>query len=95
MNSSTIIKHLQTAKPELQRKYSIKSFALFGSFARGDNKNTSVIDILVEFESPLGMEIVDLVMELEQILAHKVDLVSKKAVKPRMMQQIEPELLYV
>ncbi len=95
VNQTNVMEQLRAAKPSLQSKYGVTAFALFGSVARGDIQETSDIDILVEFERPIGMEIVDLVIELETLLAHKVDLVSRRAIKPEMMKQIEPDLLYV
>lgn len=55
----------------------------------------SDIDILVEFNRPIGMEIVDLVFELEKLLGGSVDLVSKKALKPELLKAIEQQINYV
>jgi predicted nucleotidyltransferase len=90
-----VIKILQKNKLMLRQKYSVKNLALFGSFVRGDNSEQSDIDILAEFESPPGLEFVDLVDELEKLLKIKVDLVSRRAVKDRFMEHIEKELIYV
>ena len=90
-----IIKVLRENKLMLRQKYSVKNLALFGSFVRGDNSEQSDIDILAEFESPPGLEFVDLVDELEKLLQLKVDLVSRRAVKERFMEHIEKELIYV
>lgn len=69
--------------------------ALFGSYARNEAKEKSDIDIMVEFLSPVGFEFVDLAIELENILHQKVDLVSKKGIKPDMFPYIEKDLIYV
>ena len=90
-----VIKILQNNKLMLKKKYSVKNLALFGSFVRGDNSELSDIDIMAEFESPPGLEFVDLVDELEKLLKIKVDLVSRRAVKKRFMEHIEKELIYV
>ena len=37
-------------KKELKEKYSVKSIGVFGSYARGQQKKTSDVDILVEFD---------------------------------------------
>ncbi|NPA62629.1 MAG: nucleotidyltransferase, partial [Methanococci archaeon] len=47
-------------KKELKEKYKVKSIAIFGSYARGEQKETSDIDIMVEFYEPIGLKIVDL-----------------------------------
>lgn len=79
----------------LKAEFPIKSLAIFGSYARDDARFDSDIDILVEFEKPVGFEIVDLTIKLEDLLGQKVDLVSKKAISTRMMPFIENDLKYV
>lgn len=69
--------------------------ALFGSYARNEAEGKSDVDIMVEFSSPVGFEFVDLAIELENILHKKVDLVSKKGIKPDMLPYIEKDLIYV
>ena len=69
--------------------------AIFGSYARGEQKKNSDVDILVEFNKPIGIEFIDLAEELERILKIKVDLVSKNGVKSRYFKEIEDELIYV
>ena len=55
---------------------------IFGSFARGDNKKGSDIDILVEFkESPSLLTLIKLENDLSEILGIKVDLVTTGALK--------------
>ena len=73
----------------------IKEIGIFGSYTRGDNNEDSDIDILVEFENPIGLEFVDLAYELEELLNHKIDLVSKKAIKSRLINYINEDLIYV
>lgn len=90
-----ILKRLIQIKPQIKVKYHVASLALFGSFARGDFTPESDIDILVEFSQTPGIEIVDLVNDLEALLGKRVDLVSKKALKPRYLEVIERELINV
>lgn len=61
----------------------------------GGAKPASDIDILVEFQRPIGLAFVDLVDELEKILHHRVDLVSKSGIKPKYFQQAKKDLRYV
>jgi predicted nucleotidyltransferase len=76
-------------------KYDLKSIALFGSIAREEATEKSDIDILVEFEKPIGLEFVLLADELEEILGIQVDLVTPKALKPKMFEYIKQDLQYV
>lgn len=76
-------------------RFCVSQLAVFGSYARGDQRPDSDVDILVDFNAPVGVEFVDLAIYLEQLLGLRVDLVSKKGVKPRYLAHIEPDLKYV
>jgi hypothetical protein len=82
-------------KEELRRKYKISRIGIFGSFSRNEATKESDVDILVEFSEPIGLDFVLLAEELELLLGNKVDLVSSKAVKPRLKKYIEEDLIYV
>ena len=86
---------LRLHKRALQKKYPLHSLGIFGSYARGEQKKDSDIDILVEVEPTIGLEFVSLADELEKLLQHKVDLVSKRGIKPHHLPLIESELVYV
>ncbi|MEY3647383.1 MAG: hypothetical protein RLZ13_265 [Bacteroidota bacterium] len=82
-------------KKSLFQKYPIKELAIFGSYARNEQSATSDLDLLVEFHSRVGSEFIELGDELEDLLGIKVDLVSKNGIKPRYLEQIKEELIYV
>jgi len=87
---------LKQNKKELKDKYKIKKIGVFGSYVRGEEKKRSDIDILVEFSEPVGLfEFMDMEEYLEKLLGVKVDLVSKKALKPRIGQHILKEVVYI
>ena len=87
---------LEAHKGELNQKYHVQGVGIFGSYLRGEQKETSDVDILVEFERPIGLiEFVRLRNYLSDILGVHVDLVMKKALKPRIGQRILGEVLYV
>lgn len=92
---SQILNLLQKNKEFLFKKYPIKELALFGSFARNEQNMQSDIDILVEFNSRVGMEFIELTDELEDLVQIKVDLVSKNGIKDKYFREIENELKYV
>lgn len=57
--------------------------AIFGSFARGDAKKTSDVDILINFRGQKSlMDLVRLQFELEKKIGRKVDLLTYKAIHP-------------
>lgn len=87
---------IQENKRYLEERYRVKQIGIFGSFARGEEHKSSDIDILVEFKEPIGLfEFMDLEEYLENLLQIKVDLVSKKALKPRIGEYILKEVEYV
>lgn len=94
-STKNIIAKLEVHKKELFEKYPIKSLAIFGSFARNEQKLTSDLDLMVEFHSRVGSEFIELADELEEILGIKVDLVSKKGIKERYFERIKEDLIYV
>ena len=94
-NLNSIFEILKKHKSELVDKYGLSQLAIFGSYARRQERENSDVDILVEFNRPIGLEFIDLAEELEQILQIKVDLVSKKGIKKKYFKSIETELAYV
>lgn len=79
----------------MQRVFPLQRIGLFGSWARDEQTAQSDIDILVEVDSSIGLGFVTLADQLEKVLGHKVDLVSRRAIKPRLWAEIEAELIYV
>jgi uncharacterized protein len=82
-------------KSRLLSKYHLKSIGLFGSVTRDDFREGSDIDILIDYETPPGIEFIDLADELESILNCRVDLVSRNGIKPKYFQEIQKDLIYV
>jgi predicted nucleotidyltransferase len=94
-NLEQIRKQLQVYKPELMKRYGLSQLAVFGSYARNQQTSESDLDILVEFDRPIGIAFIDLADELERILTLKVDLVSRGGIKESHFKAIEEELQYV
>lgn len=90
-----VLKQLSSAKNSLFQKYRLKSLGLFGSFARGSQTPQSDVDLLFESTEPLGMEVVDMCMEIEKLLGRRVEVVSRKAIKKRMRSYIDKDVIYV
>jgi hypothetical protein len=86
---------LSSHKNRLFRDYPIKSMAIFGSYSRREQKDSSDLDILVEFSDKIGIRFIDLAEDLENITGFKVDLVSKKGVKEKYLKSIYSDLIYV
>lgn len=90
-----ILTVLRRERARLFAKYGLKSMAVFGSATRDDFRLDSDVDIMVEFERPIGMEFFDLQQELGNIVSREVDLVMRGAVKPHYMEFIQKDLKYV
>ena len=70
---------------EICRRYQVRELAVFGSAAQGAMRPDSDIDLLVEFlpEAEIGLlEHAGLMLDLAQLLGRRVDLVSKRGLKP-------------
>jgi len=89
---------LKKYEKELKEEYGIKEIGIFGSYLRGEAKEGSDLDILVEFKPEAKISLLDFV-ELENYLSDllevKVDLVEKSALKPRIGKRILSEVIYV
>ncbi|MBI4766840.1 MAG: nucleotidyltransferase family protein [Deltaproteobacteria bacterium] len=88
-----ILTILKMMRPELEEDYHVKSIGLFGSVVRDETPGGSDIDVLVEFRHPIGMfRFLELEELLSERLGQKVDLVSKKALKPEIGRAILSEV---
>lgn len=86
---------LSSHKNRLFNDYPIKSMAIFGSYSRKEQNDSSDLDILVEFSDKIGIRFVDLADDIEKIIGFKVDLVSKKGIKENYLKAIHSDLIYV
>jgi len=70
-------------------KHGVKRASIFGSYARGEQKETSDIDILVEFgEEKSLLDLVRLKYELEEVLEKKVDILTYNSIHPLLKERI-------
>ncbi len=96
MTLNKIKKSLQNLKAEVKQKYRAEMKGIFGSYARGESKQDSDIDLLVEFQK--GATLLDLTglgNFLEEKLQCKVDIVSERAVRKELKPYIYNEMVYL
>lgn len=88
---------LRKHQEALQQKCGVKRIAISGSYARGEQREISDIDVVVEFEKPIGLKFFELADYLEQILGVKVDLLTPNALKqkPLLWKSVKEDLVYV
>ena len=95
MTRDEILQLLREHKAELRRKFGVKTLAIFGSVARGEDKPESDVDVLVEFDEPATFDrYMGLKFFLEDLLGRRVDLVTRRALKPRLRPYVEREVIY-
>jgi predicted nucleotidyltransferase len=83
-------------KTYLSDSFKVKSISVFGSYLRGEQKENSDLDILVEFNETIDLfEFIHLENYLAEILGCKVDLVMKDALKPRIKDRILSEAVNI
>jgi uncharacterized protein len=96
MEKNKIIQKINQEMPFLRDKYQVEKLGVFGSIVRGEETEQSDVDILVEFKTPVGFfQFIRLENYLTQILGRKVDLLTKKALKMAVKDEVLKELVYV
>ena len=80
----------------IRQKFGVRRIGLFGSFARGEEREYSDLDVLVVFEE--GQKTFDNYMDLkfylEDLFGREVDLVTERALKPQLKDIIMKEVMY-
>lgn len=83
----------------LTAEYAVKRIGLFGSYAKGTPTEASDIDIIVEFERPIGLKFVEFTEYLENLFGKKVDVLTPAGIKgirvERVARSIQESILYV
>jgi uncharacterized protein len=96
MNREQAIHILSEHKTELAREFGVQSLALFGAVSRDEAGSGSDVDLLVEFDRPVGyFGLFALQDHLESILGCKVDLGTPDSLKPRIRQRVLGECVRV
>lgn len=89
-------KILKAHREELTEKYNVSEIGIFGSFVKNRQNDTSDVDILVEFNKGIDLlTFVNLKNFLSDLLKVNVDLVMKKALKPKIGQRILQEVVNI
>lgn len=95
LTKNYILSKLAELKPVLNKEYAVKEIGLFGSFSDESFSENSDIDLLVEFEKPIGWKYFSLEIYLESIFGRKIDLVTKNALKKQLKDRILKQVNYV
>jgi predicted nucleotidyltransferase len=96
VKQEALIQTLKQKNAELATKFGVKSLQLFGSFARDEANPSSDVDLLVEFDRPVGyFGLFALQDYLENLLGCPVDLGTPDSLKPRMRERVMGESIRV
>lgn len=96
MDKHEVIQKLKEVKPLLKEEFGVVRIGLFGSFARGENRENSDIDILIEKEKPLSLvKFIRIKLILEERLGGRADLISAEGLRPELREKVKGEVIYV
>jgi predicted nucleotidyltransferase len=90
----SVVHKITNMRRELAERFTVKRIGVFGSFARGDKRAESDVDIIVELAEPTFDHYMDLKFRLEEVRRRPVNLVIADTVKPRLKPIIEREVIY-
>lgn len=91
-----IVDIIKQHKAELNSEYGVAQLGIFGSYISGQQSEGSDVDILVDLEKPIGfVKFMKLENKISFLLGAKVDLVTRKALKPAIGERILQEVRYV
>lgn len=96
MNKQYILELIKAEKPFLRAQFGVEEIALFGSYARGDQKSGSDVDIFVSIKNKTLGNYFSLMDYLEKKLHKKIDLVTRhNNLSERFVRIINKDLIYV
>ncbi len=93
-STMNIIDILRRRDREIKERFQVKRIGLFGSFARGEETETSDVDIMVEFEQPTFDNFMKLAFFLEDLLGRKVELVTPDSLSPYIAPYVKDEVVW-
>ncbi len=96
MRREEVINILKEQRKTLNEKYHVEMLSLFGSVARGEARDDSDVDLLVEFSQPVGLfQFIELQQWLESLLGCKVDLGTPRSLKTSLKDHVLREAIRV
>jgi len=96
MGQREILNILKNEKPYLQKEFGLLTIGLFGSYAKGQERPGSDIDLLVELTEPRFSYLAGLQIYLERKLGQPVELIRKhNGISDQFLKRIEKDIQYV
>jgi len=92
-NKKIISKQVFKKITRILEGYGVKKISIFGSYARGEERGASDVDLMVEFSERKSLfDIVGIEQELSEALGIKVDLLTEKFVSPYLIDRVKKEM---
>lgn len=96
MKREDIIRFIAAHKVKFEQEFGLKRIGLFGSYARGEVREDSDIDIVVEIEKPDLFHLIGIKQAIEEALGNKVDIVRlRDTMNQALRSRIERDVIYV
>jgi hypothetical protein len=99
LTKKEITEILREERPYLASEYGVKRIGLFGSYARDVPTETSDVDLVVEFDRPMGFRFTEFAEYLEHLLGKKVDILTPAGIQgirvEQVAERIEESIVYV
>ncbi|MGH9834684.1 MAG: nucleotidyltransferase family protein [Blastocatellia bacterium] len=99
LTKEKIMELLRENYPHLAAEYGVKKIGLFGSFAKGLANEASDVDVIVEFDRPIGFKFIEFTEYLERLFGRKVDALTPAGLQgiriSRIAKDIVESIVYV
>ncbi len=99
LTNEEIIRMLKKELPYLKAIFGVKRIGLFGSSAKGIQSEGNDVDLVVEFEKPIGLKFIELSDYIEKVLGKKVDILTPADINSirvkKVAEDIKKSIVYV
>ena len=94
-----VIRKLKLQYPYLSSEFGVKRIGVFGSIAKQEERKESDIDMVIEFDRPIGLKFIALAEYMENLFGRKVDILTKNGIRnirvKSVSTDIEKDIIYV
>ncbi len=88
-----VIETIRQNAPILAQRYGVSKISLFGSFVKGAPTQASDVDLVIEFNRPIGLAFVDLADDFERFLGRPVDLLTQDGIRNIRIPAVQNRIL--
>jgi hypothetical protein len=91
----TAFSRIRAKGRELKERFGILRVGVFGSFADGEQTDSSDVDLLVDMPEPGGFLFIEAAQHMEDLLGREVDFVREEGLNPRLKSRVLKDAVYV